>query len=458
MTLDRARLGSGAARPSERSASAVVVAVMLALVGVAVSLWRPLAPSLGPVTTDLDDFAPTILRTVEAFREPRYVAGVLRLTLELGIPLLVVWTRAGRRFVARVAGPSAHAPWRGGLVAAAIALVMAVAELPLDVWIGYVHAGRWGFRAAGPLLWARDRALTVLIGALAVGIAAVVLLWAVRRWPRSWHWRLVTIGTVLAALVVMAYPLLVAPLFGSQTPLAAGPVRDEVESVLAAAGEAGLPIVVEDASTRTTKVNAYVSGLGPTREVVLYDTILALPPDQVAVVVAHELAHREHRDLPRGVLLTAAALLVSLVLLRGLWTSPPVAAQVGARGPHDPRMAAFAVAFAAAVMLVGQPLGSALSRRAEAAADHRAIELTGDADLLMRTARTFVVRDLSQPDPPRWAMLLWATHPSVDQRIRSAVAAARAEGLPLPSLAEVRADERGLRHPAIGSISTDPSD
>jgi STE24 endopeptidase len=442
----------------ERIGAAAAVAVGLAAIGLAASIWRPLAPATGAVATELDEFAPEVLATVAAYRSPLYAAGLLHLVLTVAVPLLVLFTVTGRAWVRRLAGRRTDAIWRGGLVAAGVAILTGLVTLPLDVWIGYVHAGRWGFRAAGPLLWARDRALTVLIGALAVAVAAVVLLWAVRRWPRSWHWRLVTIGTVLAALVVMAYPLLVAPLFGSQTPLAAGPVRDEVESVLASAGEAGLPIVVEDASTRTTKVNAYVSGLGPTREVVLYDTILALPPDQVAVVVAHELAHREHRDLPRGVLLTAAALLVSLLLLRGLWTSPTVAAQVGARGPHDPRMAAFAVAFAAAVMLVGQPLGSALSRRAEAAADHRAIELTGEADLLMRTARTFVVRDLSQPDPPRWAMLLWATHPSADQRIRSAVAAARAQDLPLPPLAEVRADERGLRHPAIGSVSTDRAD
>lgn len=449
MTLDRARLGSGAARPSERSASAVVVAVMLALVGVAVSLWRPLAPSLGPVTTDLDDFAPTILRTVEAFREPRYVAGVLRLTLELGIPLLVVWTRAGRRFVARVAGPSAHAPWRGGLVAAAIALVMAVAELPLDVWIGYVHDGEWGFRAADAGLWARDRAVAIGLSLVVAWLAGTILVWAVGRWPRSWPWRLVTIGTLLAAVLVLVHPLVIEPLFAQRTPLAEGPVRDEIETVLTAAGEPDLPIWVSDASTRSTRVNAYVTGLGPTRAVVLYDNILELPPDQVAVVVAHELAHREHADLPRGVLLTAAALLVPLLLLRSLWRSPGAAALVDARGPTDARLVAVAVAFAALVTLVGQPIGNWVSRRAEAAADHRALTLTGGADVLVRTARTFTVRDLSQPEPPRWAVLLWATHPTVGDRIRAGVQHARAAGLPLPAVEELREAEREIQHPAI---------
>lgn len=449
MTLEQARLGSGTGRTADRSAPAATIALVLALVGLATSLWRPLAPPLGPVTTDLDDFAPAILRTVAAFREPRYIAGILRLTLELGVPLLVIWTRTGRRVVARVAGPSVHAPWRGGLVAAAIALATALATLPLDVWIGYVHDGAWGFRTADAALWSRDRAVALGISLVVAWLAGTLLVWAVRRWPRSWPWRLVTLGTVLGALLVLVHPLLIEPLFSERTPLADGPIRDEIETVLAAAGEPGLPIAVTDASTRSTRVNAYVTGLGPTRAVVLYDNLLELPPDQVAVVVAHEMAHREHADLPRGVLLTATALVVPLLLLRWLWTSPGAAALVDARGPADPRLVAVAVAFAALVTLVGQPVGNWVSRRAEAAADHRAVTLTGNADVLVRTARTFTVRDLSQPEPPSWAVFIWATHPTVGDRIRATVQEARTHGLPLASVEEFREAERALQHPAI---------
>lgn len=449
MTLERARLGSGAAQPAERTLPAAVLALVLATVGVAAVVWRPLAPPLGVVATDLDAFSPDVLRTVERFRQPRYVAGVLRLTLELAVPLLLVWTRRGRRLVAWVAGPRAHAPLRGGLVAATVVLLTELSTLPLDVWIGYVHDGRWGFRTSDLSLWLRDRSVALAL-TLALGFAAgVVLVWAVRRWPRSWPWRLVTLGTAAAAVLVLVYPLLVEPLFLSRTPLSDGPVRAELEEVLVAAGEPGLPISVVDASTRSTRVNAYVTGLGPTRQVVLYDTILALPPDQVAVVVAHELAHRQHADIPRGVVATAAALLVPLLLLRGLLGSPGAASLVGARGSSDPRLVAVAAAFVALVTLVGQPVGNWASRRAEAAADHRALTLSGAPDVLVRTARTFTVRDLSSPEPPRWAVFLWATHPPVGDRIRAAVAHAQRHGLELPELSELRERERELHHPAI---------
>lgn len=449
MSLERARLGTGDVRPDERTAPAVVVALLLALAGLAASLWRPLAPALTTVVTDLDDFAPEVLRTVAAYREPRYVAAVLWLTLELAVPLLVVWTRAGRRTVSRIAGPAAHSAWRGGIVAAAVVLATALATLPLDIWIGYVQDGVWGFRTADAALWARDRAVALGLSLGGAWIAGAGLVWAIRRWPRSWPWRLTVVGTLLGALLVLVHPLLIEPLFSERTPLAPGPVRDGIEEVLVAAGEPGLPIDVTDASTRSTRVNAYVTGLGPTRAVVLHDTILELPADQVAVVVAHELAHRQHADLARGVLLTAPALLVSLLLLRVLWSSPGAARVVDARGPSDPRLVAVAVAFAALAGLVGQPVANLLSRRAEAAADHRAVTLTGGADVLVRTARTFTLRDLSSPEPPDWAVFLWASHPPVGDRIRAAVQEARRSGLPLPDVGELREDERDVRHPAI---------
>lgn len=449
MTLERARLAPRTGKRSEHRRAAAVVALLLAAAGVVAGLWRPLAPALLETATELDTFAPEVLRTVAAYREPRYLAGALRLALGLAVPLAVVVLPAGRRLVARVAGPRARSAARGGLVAAVITLLGALAFLPLDLWIGYFQAGQWGFRTADATLWARDWLVSTGLALVGTFLTGTGFLWAVGRWPRSWHWRLVTLGTALAAVMVLAFPLVVEPLFATKRPLPEGPVREEVESVLRTAGEEGLPILVEDASTRTTKINAYVSGLGPTRQVVLYDTLIALGPEQVAAVVAHELAHRQHHDLARGVLLSATGLVLALVGLRLLWGSPGAAALVGARGPADPRLVAVAMTFVALANLVGQPVANLASRRAEVAADHRAMELTGEPATLVRMARTFVLRDLSHPDPPAWSRFLWGTHPSASERVRAAVAEAERRGSPLPTLEEMRAVEEPLRHPAI---------
>lgn len=458
MTLSRARLSPGAGHGREGVRVAALLALTLAVVGAVGAIWRPLAPAIGQVVTDLDRFSPEVLRVIGEYRRPRYAAGLGSLALSLAVPLWFVWTARGRAFVRRLAGHREHAPFRAGLVAAVLTIVGRLVTLPISVWIGYVHEGRWGFRVSGPGLWARDQAVGALVAALVVAVVVTVLMWAVARWPRSWAWRMVTIGTALAAVLVLLQPLVIEPLFSQTRPLEPGPIRDAVTDVLVASGEGELPIEVSDASRRTTRVNAYVSGLGPTRNVVLYDTILELPPDQVAVVVAHELAHREHRDLPRGVLLSATALIIPLLVLRRVLRSQTTAATTGARGPSDPRMVAVVLAVGALATVVGQPVGALVSRRAEAAADHRALELTGASEELIRTARTFALADLSQPSPPSWVVFLWATHPTVDERIRAAAAFAQQEGDALPTLDDLAEDEAAIRHPALGPAADSPDE
>ena len=435
----------------DRPRVAVALALLVVAAGIVVNVWRPLAPALPPVQTALDTFSPAVRRLVAAYRGPVVTAAVLRLAIGIVVPLAFVVGARGRRVVARLAGPVAHRPARAALVGGVIAIVTSLVTLPVDIWIGYVHNGRYGFRTAGALLWARDWLLNASLVWLTVAVGAAVLVAAMRRHPRGWPWRLTVWGTVIAGVLAMLYPLVVQPLFLSTHPLEAGPVRTEVERVLAASGEPGLQILVGDASRRTTRVNAFVVGIGPSRRVVLYDNLLQLPKDQIGLVVAHELAHREHRDIPRGVALTAVGLLPALLVLRRLLTSPGTAQLVRSRGPTDPRLVAVAVAFAAVAQLVGQPVAMVASRRAESAADWRALQVTDHPAALVRTVRIFTVRDLSMPDPPAWTVALWGTHPTIDQRIAMGVAYAREHGIALPDLAQVRADEAAQRHAGAGS-------
>lgn len=434
----------------ERVLPAALLAAALAGAGVAASLWRPLAPPVGDPPTDLDSFAPAVLAAVRSYTTPRYAAGLASLALTVGVPLVLVLTGPGRRVVHWLAGPRARSPRRAAGVAAAVAGLTSLATLPLDVAIGYVHDGVWGFRTAGPLLWARDWVLGNGIGWLLAAAGGAVLVAALARYPRSWHWRLVPVVTLLAAALALLWPLVLAPLFLPTRPLPEGPLRGRLEEVLARAGEGGADLLVGDASLRTTRVNALVTGLGPTRRVILYDNLLELSPDQVVAVTAHELAHRQHADIARGVLLTATGALLMLVPLRWVLRSGAVGDRLGVRGPADPRLVAVAMAVLALASLVGQPPALLASRRAEAAADHRALELTGDPASMVRLMRTFTVRDLSHPRPPRWTVLLWGSHPPVGRRVRAAAGFAGRRGLSLPELARVRAAEEDIRHPRIG--------
>jgi len=167
-------------------------------------------------------------------------------------------------------------------------------------------------------------------------------------------------------------------------------------------------VLVADASKRTTKVNAYVSGLGSTRRVVLFDTLLeAADPGAVRVVVAHELGHRRERHVAKFTLLGMAAAAGAVAVL---W------AVLGTR-VADPRTLPEASLLLVALELALLPAGSWLSRRYERDADRCSLELTGDPESFARAHKGLARRNLSDLAPPRLAYVLLFSHPTPPERL-----------------------------------------
>jgi STE24 endopeptidase len=176
-----------------------------------------------------------------------------------------------------------------------------------------------------------------------------------------------------------------------------------------------------DASRRTTAANAYVTGLGATKRVVVYDTLMeAFTREELRLVVAHELAHVAHRDVPRGLAFLAL-------------TAPPAALAVAAltdrldRAGGAGALPALALATAAVAAPLGV-IGNGLSRRIEERADAFALSLTGDPEPFVSFERRITLKNLGDPDPPRLMTALFGTHPSTMQRI--GIAKAFAERAP----------------------------
>jgi STE24 endopeptidase len=167
-------------------------------------------------------------------------------------------------------------------------------------------------------------------------------------------------------------------------------------------------VLVADASRRTTKVNAYVSGLAGTRRVVLYDTLLeAAGAPEVRLIVAHELGHRRNRDVLKGTLLAMAGAAVAVLVL---W------ATLGTR-VASPRELPQALLLLAALELAGLAPAAALSRRWERRADLCSLELTGDLAAFERAHVELARSNLSDLAPPRLVYLLLFTHPPPPERL-----------------------------------------
>jgi len=394
------------------------VAATVATAGVVAEIARPLAPPVGPAPSAASLFAPEFLERAAAYRGPLRTAGVIQLAISVGVPLLVAATPAGRRLavrLARLAGPNRPAR-AAALVAVAVVVATSLARLPLSFWAGYVHEGDWNFRTQGLDGWARDW----LAGHGPAWVAAAVLAGAATavylRLPRAWPLAIGLGGTALSALLILAAPLVLEPLQFRFIPLAPGPVRDEVERVLDRAGKDVQTILVADASRRTTKENAYVSGLGATRRVVLFDTLIAnRPVEEIGQILAHELGHDRNSDLARNALLSGTA------AVSAAYGAAAVLALRRRRTPSaglaDPRAVVAVLAAMAVAQTITLPLSNWMSRRAEGAADAAALEYTADPETFVAMQRALAVANLSQPDPPRWAQALWGTHPSAVERI-----------------------------------------
>jgi STE24 endopeptidase len=177
-------------------------------------------------------------------------------------------------------------------------------------------------------------------------------------------------------------------------------------------------VLVADASRRTTALNAYVSGFGSTRRIVLYDTLLKqAPPAEVELVVAHELGHAKHQDVLTGTLLGAlggAAAVVGLWLLLS-WS--PLLRRAGVASAGDARVVPLLLALAAVGGLLLTPATNLVSRRIETRADVGSLDLTGDVPTFVESQKRLALSNLSDLDPGPVVYALLFTHPSTTERI-----------------------------------------
>jgi STE24 endopeptidase len=415
----RPALADGGGRRRDRAFLVLhLLALAVVFVGVSAQIVRPLAPDLGPPPDPSRWFDPEFLARARAYRQPLYAAGVVGLSIRLVVPCLAAFTAAGRRLTGAIVdrvGEERPAQAAAAVITGVVG-VTDLAVLPVAFWAGYLHEGRWGFRTQGIGGWLYDWTVAIVPVWLAVAVVTLAAVWLARRLPRAWPAVAgIALAVVTAAMVYVA-PLILEPLVFRMAPLPEGALRTEVERVLERADRQVDRILVADASRRTTKRNAYVSGLGRTRRVVLYDTLVeGQSPEEVGAVLAHELGHDRNGDIPRGILFAAAgsvilAYAVAFLVRRRV-------AEGRQAGQTDPRAAALVLAVVVLLNVASAPVQNFVSRRAEAAADLTALQITGQPEVQFAKFQELARANLANPAPPRWVYVLWSTHPTTAARL-----------------------------------------
>ncbi|TMM09971.1 MAG: M48 family peptidase [Actinobacteria bacterium] len=367
---------------------------------------RPQSPSICQCRRDLHRFGYAVLSLLDFSQEDRERAARYHRPLyaAVGLRLLIVLAVFGAFTQLSFGGLG----WLGGALVWPVVVLASVGIvcLPLDAWRGLVRERRFGLSTQTAGGWLADRAkgeavelvLAALVWAVAVGLGRALPRW----WPVP-----AAAGLALLVLVLsFVAPVVLEPLFNRFRPLDDERLAAELRALADRAGVPVRDVLVADASRRTTRTNAYVSGLGPTRRVVVWDTLLAEADErELKLILAHELGHRRERHVLQGTLLAMAGAVAAVVVL---W------AAIGAPAPGDFPLAALLFT---GLELVALPAMAATSRRWERVADRWSLELTGDRDAFARAHVSLARKNLSDLDPPRLAYVFLFTHPTPPERL-----------------------------------------
>jgi STE24 endopeptidase len=305
---------------------------------------------------------------------------------------------------------------RAVAVVVAFALLERILHLPFSIYSTFALEARFGFNRATPAMFLRDRTKGVALSAL-LGVPLLYgLFWLLRVMPDTW-WLLAWLALMAVTIAMsLIYPTVIAPLFNKFTPMPDGALKSRVEALLAKCGFASKGLYVMDASRRSTHGNAYFTGFGKAKRIVLFDTLLQLhTPDEILSILAHELGHYKLGHIGQRIAETAVLTFLGFVVLRWAFAASGLAGAFGL--PADPGVVLIVVLTAMGPILhLLSPLTSWLSRRAEYEADNFARAMAGSGPMISALAK--LARDnLSTLTPDALYALFYDSHPPVPARI-----------------------------------------
>jgi Zn-dependent protease with chaperone function len=362
-------------------------------------------------------FDAEFLARAKAFQHPRLSVLILEMVLTLIASIILLagpWSAWARSVIPRWLPD--HSTLSRIWILSAIYLGFEILQFPFRVFF-YLHSRRAGLRHDAWPSFLGDWGKVLIIGWVQVVLVGLLALWLLAAFPR-WGWCLGAAGIgLLAGLYMIVAPIGIDPLFNRFHSLDDAALRDRLLALAAAGGVPAREILVADASRRTRAVNAYFTGLGRTRRIVVYDTLLEkFDADEIAIVLAHEAGHWKHHDVVKGLAWGTLGALLALGSL-SWFLSRAVALHPGLYGRADPALAIPAYGLAMLLLLLSTAPVNAISRRMETQADLASLQLTRDPQTFVRSEVHLARENLSDPAPPGWVEHLLYSHPCSARRI-----------------------------------------
>jgi len=376
--------------------------------------------AMAPAMATLDD-----ARQQKAHRYARQRQTLMLINLGISAVVIAVllfsglsfWLRDALQFAAGWQPIEGWEPLRITLYFLVLGAAVAIIDAPLTWYSGYVLPHRYGLSTQRSGAWLRDgvKSLAISLPFEILAVLFVYLLLAVS--PNAW-WLWTGLAMLLFTVVLANLaPILLLPLFYKLTPLPDGDVKQRALALAAQAHTRVRGIYSMNMSAKTTAANAAVMGLGNTRRIVIGDTLLnQYTPDEIEVVVAHELGHQVHRDIPKLILVQTATMLGGLYLVN-LALHAVVAAIPAFHGLSDPATMPLVAAVLGVFGLIVLPLTNGFSRTVERQADGYALESTGKVSAFISAMTRLANQNLSELNPHPLVGFFLYNHPSIGNRL-----------------------------------------
>ena len=299
-----------------------------------------------------------------------------------------------------------------------IGLIAELFSIPFSLYDTFVIEERFGFNKSTVKTFVLDMVKSLLLSVVIGGILLFVIVWfwqATGQWFWVWSW---VIFSAFSMFMMLFYSSLIVPLFNKQQPLADGELRTAIEQLAYKVNFNIKNVFVIDASKRSSKTNAYFSGWGRKKRIVLYDTLIEKhATEEIVAILAHEIGHYKHKHTLLGTVMSIFSTGLFLFIF-GLFANHPILSHALGFSQHSFHSSVVAFAFLIAPLtLITGLISSVISRRFEYQADHFVVE-QGLGTQLSNALRKLSTDNLSNVNPHPWYVFVHYSHPPLHQRLK----------------------------------------
>jgi STE24 endopeptidase len=320
--------------------------------------------------------------------------------------------------VAQIAGLQLHLIWQALIFFGVLAVMSGIVGIPFDIYHTFVLEKKYGFSTITWKLWLTDLIKSVLISAVLMGILLSAFMAFILYLPKSWWFWAWIFFTSFEILLMWLYPVVIAPLFNKYEPIKDEVLKEKITSLLAKVGLKAKGIFQVDEGKRSKHTNAYFTGIGKTKRIVLFDTLLASHShEEILAVIAHEIGHWKKKHILKQLIAMIILSLVGFYLIYLMVTWPPLYSAFGLRQMPVYVGLLLASIYFSCIGFFFSPAGALISRRYEREADKMAHELVGTSEHMINALKRLAKDNLSNLHPHPLYVWFYYSHPPLIERI-----------------------------------------